>query len=329
MSYTNRFRALSRAGLTAVFAVLAASCGGTVNGGGSPQRIHPGGSCNPTGLRAKAEDGCNTCTCGDGTWSCTELACGVEDGGSPGTPCQVGASRGAGDGCNTCQCMAGGTWACTRSVCAVCQAGETRNDGCNACSCSGGQWACTDRACPPPPVCKEGDSKAAGDGCDTCSCSGGQWVCTRYPCVDSGPLVQCQAGDTKNDGCNTCSCAGGYWSCTLRYCPPPACQPGQTSYDGCNTCSCVGGQWACTACADSGVAVGCGGFLGNTCKPSEYCAYTEGQACGGADASAVCKPRPASCTLNIDPVCGCNGNTYDNVCSAAASGTGVLHHGPC
>jgi hypothetical protein len=54
---------------------------------------------------------CNTCTCSNGTWGCTKMAC------PPPT----------------------------------CIDGETRYDGCNNCSCYGGQWACTGRYCPPPP----------------------------------------------------------------------------------------------------------------------------------------------------------------------------------
>src|SRR6185369_16884669 len=92
----------------------------------------------------------------------------------------------------------------------------------------------------------------------------------------------------------------------------PTCAEGQTKSagDGCNTCSCSGGQWMCTlmACvADASVPKTCGGFAGFTCDSTEYCAYVEGQMCGAADASAVCKPRPDGCTTDVNPVCGCDG----------------------
>jgi hypothetical protein len=35
------------------------------------------------------------------------------------------------------------------------------------------------------------------------------------------------------------------------------------------------------------------------------------------------KAGPRACTYNINPVCGCNGVTYDNACLAESAG--VLH----
>jgi len=60
-----------------------------------------------------APDGCNTCTCIDGEWGCTEIACGDE---APQPVCEDGEMMDAPDGCNTCSCYQG-QWACTQIGC--------------------------------------------------------------------------------------------------------------------------------------------------------------------------------------------------------------------
>ena len=61
------------------------------------------------------------------------------------------------------------------------------------------------------------------------------------------------------------------------------------------------------------------------CPTLEYCAKTP----GGCEASGTCEPRPAACTRELRPVCGCDGVTYPNSCSAAAHGVSVAHEGRC
>lgn len=58
------------------------------------------------------EDGCNTCTCLDGAWACTEKACADED--APPAECEEGEEMMI--ECNACTCYQG-MWACTQIGC--------------------------------------------------------------------------------------------------------------------------------------------------------------------------------------------------------------------
>lgn len=74
----------------------------------------------------------------------------------------------------------------------------------------------------------------------------------------------------------------------------------------------------------------CGGFAGFTCDdPGEYCHYDLGDICGAADASGTCQPKPDACITVVEPVCGCDGQTYSNSCFANAAGVSVASLGAC
>jgi hypothetical protein len=73
----------------------------------------------------------------------------------------------------------------------------------------------------------------------------------------------------------------------------------------------------------------CGGIAGVQCGAGEYCGYAPEAMCGAADQMGTCKPKPEACPLVYMPVCGCDGLTYGNACSAASAGVSVLHTGEC
>jgi hypothetical protein len=74
----------------------------------------------------------------------------------------------------------------------------------------------------------------------------------------------------------------------------------------------LGCRSACTSNAD--------------CATSQWCA----KPAGDCDAAGVCTERiEGGCPLYLDPVCGCDGQTYGNACEALISHVNVEHAGTC
>lgn len=72
----------------------------------------------------------------------------------------------------------------------------------------------------------------------------------------------------------------------------------------------------------------CGGVGAVRCAEGLYCAMSSSE-CQHPDAAGSCALKPEMCTQDYVPVCGCDGRTYGNACSAASQGVSVASAGEC
>jgi len=206
----------------------------------------------------------------------------------------------AADGCPSCDCLP--VFATNAASCAACP-----DAGAPVCGSDGVTYPsrcaarCAGARILYPAACVEG-CRAAPDGCE----------------------LDCAWGLALSaDGCVTCQCAAA---------PSAAC-----TTDGAPVCVTVTGLDAPTTVGSPCLAVHLGadgglwGPCGQGCETDDAC--PEGARCASAGYLAgrcLAETAPdCGCAALLAPVCGADGQRWDNRCLAACAGVAVAHEGPC
>ncbi len=221
--------------------------------------------------------------------------------------CRDGSCRGDGSCGSASDCSEyGNTWyhascdgsaRCTGSLCAWdCGRPKSRiGEACDITSdCVPGLFCSSDSTCHAMGTCDDASDCNRDDNTysrPTCTTGSPVGVCgSRGVCSAScPPPAECRAGETQTRDCNTCSCDSGRWRCTTRPCPRAA-----------------------------RLGEACGGSDRIACETDLVCdrGRRSTGTCSSTTRSGICVATPdadRSCS-GFSPVCGCNGQTFENDC---------------
>uniref|UniRef100_A0A1A8B690 Kielin/chordin-like protein n=1 Tax=Nothobranchius furzeri TaxID=105023 RepID=A0A1A8B690_NOTFU len=278
-------------------------------------------------------DGCQTCTCNNGSVHCQHKPCSF-------APCSHPIAH---ECCWSCE----GCWHEGR-VRANGEMWEDSSDPCAVCVCREGSVQCEKKRCPSSncnhPVQRQCCTSCDGcmfhgkeypdgtefsddkDSCSVCYCYGGDVVCTKLPCnsdcnhpyhppgqccgeckrcsYNGVVLVSGQSIPDPGNPCSDCICQSGSVRCARKMCPEAPCPHPVTDPCGCP---------ACNGCNFQGVTYADGQMIqGGGCQD---CTCSRGEVvCAQRRCPAVSCLNPAldGCACGVCDGCRFNGRDYFN-----------------